>query len=307
MKTPSIGGGGSGGSAADTRTITGYYLDSNGTDTALATTATVAYGTAAATAKAGLTTAGFAKLSDASYVAITIAWAFNAAYVGTAAGAKAVTGTVSGTFAGGQTPVNQTGTVTVAAAPTAADVDATNNLAEGTKTLAVTTAEGYFTFDSNTKTITAYNIAGGTNVVIPETIGGVAVTSIGNTVFNGKQITNVTIPNSVTTIGNWAFSQNYSLTSVTIPNSVTGIGERVFSHNQLASVILPNSVTSLGVGAFDSNNLISITIGPGVTIGNYLLDYEHWTNKFREAYQAAGFAAGTYTGTQTEEWTKVID
>ena len=109
------------GSAADiTKTtsvaaaISGYYTDNNGTDTSLVTTDTVANGTIEATALAGLSTAGYAKLSDGSYVPVTIAWAFDAAYIGTNAEAKAVTGTVSGTFAGGQIPTNRTGTVTVA-------------------------------------------------------------------------------------------------------------------------------------------------------------------------------------------------
>ena len=41
-------------------------------------------------------------------------------------------------------------------------------------------------------------------------------------------MTSVTIPNSVTSIGDWAFSDCTGLTSVTIPNSVTEIGEGAF-------------------------------------------------------------------------------
>jgi hypothetical protein len=99
----------------DTRTITGYFKDNNGTDTPLTTTASVLYGTSEAAAKSGLTTSGYAKLSDSSYVAVTISWIFDSTYDGNIAGDKAVTGTVSGTFLGGQTPTNQTGTVTIAA------------------------------------------------------------------------------------------------------------------------------------------------------------------------------------------------
>jgi hypothetical protein len=103
---------------ADTRTITGYYTDNSGSDTAFTTTVTVPYGTAEEAAKAGLSTSGYAKLSDNSYVPVTIAWNFNAAYDGNSAGVKAVTGTVAGTFPGGQVPTNSMGTVTVEAAPT---------------------------------------------------------------------------------------------------------------------------------------------------------------------------------------------
>ena len=60
-----------------------------------------------------------------------------------------------------------------------------------------------------------------------------------------------TIPNSVTSIGEYAFSHCTSLTSVTIPNSVTSIGEHAFSYcTSLTSVTIPDSVTSIGEYAF---------------------------------------------------------
>jgi hypothetical protein len=71
-----------------------------------------------------------------------------------------------------------------------------------------------------------------------------------HTVPMGKKITTYTIPNSVTTIGEFAFTEN-QLTSVTIPGSVTIIGERAFSScDKLTSVNIPNSVTSIGFAAF---------------------------------------------------------
>ena len=70
----------------------------------------------------------------------------------------------------------------------------------------------------------------------------------------------VTIPNSVTCIGDEAFTFCHSLTSITIPNSVTSIREKAFSGCIcLRSIIIPNSVTSIGEGAFvDCNSLTSI-------------------------------------------------
>ena len=61
----------------------------------------------------------------------------------------------------------------------------------------------------------------------------------------------MTIPNSVTYIGYWAFKGCSSLTSVTIPNSVTSIGKYAFYDcSSLTSVTIPNSVTYIGDYAF---------------------------------------------------------
>ena len=70
-----------------------------------------------------------------------------------------------------------------------------------------------------------------------------------NTLITGCK--NTIIPNSVTSIGEYAFSLCTGLTSITIPNSVTSIGERAFSYCYgLTSITIPNSVTEIGEGAF---------------------------------------------------------
>ena len=72
-----------------------------------------------------------------------------------------------------------------------------------------------------------------------------------NLYLNGTLVTDLTIPNSVTSIGDEAFYGCRSLTSVTIPNSVTSIGDNAFYIcTGLTSVTIPNSVTSIGEGAF---------------------------------------------------------
>ncbi len=84
-------------------------------------------------------------------------------------------------------------------------------------------------------------------------------------------LTSITIPGSVTSIGNGAFSEDNSLTSVTICDGVTSIGNGAFECcTSLTSITIPNSVTSIGSGAFNyCKSLTSITIGKGVTsIGN---------------------------------------
>ena len=75
-----------------------------------------------------------------------------------------------------------------------------------------------------------------------------------------KGLTSITIPDSVTSIGSYAFYYT-SLASITIPDSVTSIGSYAFGYTRLASVTIPNSVTSIGGGAFDNcRSLTSITI-----------------------------------------------
>ena len=62
----------------------------------------------------------------------------------------------------------------------------------------------------------------------------------------------VTLPDGLTSIGNYAFDGCYKMTSVTIPNSVTSIGKCAFYNCYgLTSITIPNSVTSIGGSAFD--------------------------------------------------------
>ena len=71
------------------------------------------------------------------------------------------------------------------------------------------------------------------------------------------------IPNSVTSIGNYAFYNCSGLTSVTIPNSVTRIGSYVFSDfSGLTSVTIPNSVTSIGKYSHEIKDGTNIGITP---------------------------------------------
>ncbi len=84
--------------------------------------------------------------------------------------------------------------------------------------------------------------------------------------INGEEITELVIPNSVTTIGTFAFRGCSSLTSATIPNNVTEIGDGIFSDcTALASVSLPENLTKISVGMFyGCKNLASIIIPEGV-------------------------------------------
>ena len=80
--------------------------------------------------------------------------------------------------------------------------------------------------------------------------------------LNNKEITDLVIPNSVTSINNYAFCTWSGLTSVTIPNSVTSIGDYAFSGcSGLTSMSIGNSVTSIGRDAFyKCSSLTSVKI-----------------------------------------------
>ncbi len=85
--------------------------------------------------------------------------------------------------------------------------------------------------------------------------------------INGVEITELNIPEAVTSIGNNAFYSCAGLTSITIPTSVTTIGHSAFSCcTGLTSITIPNSVTSISGSAFSyCRGLTSVSIGNGVT------------------------------------------
>ena len=86
----------------------------------------------------------------------------------------------------------------------------------------------------------------------------------------------ITIPDSVTEIGDHAFSYCSSLTSITIPDGVKKIGYSAFSRcSNLTSITIPDSVTEIGDSAFlNCSSLTSITIPDSVTeIGSYAFSY----------------------------------
>ena len=88
--------------------------------------------------------------------------------------------------------------------------------------------------------------------------------------LNGELVTDLIIPNTMTSIKDFAFDGCQSLTSVVIPDSVTSIGKSAFSGcSSLESVVIPDSVTSIGDRAFyDCSSLASV----------YITDIESWYN-----------------------------
>ena len=103
-------------------------------------------------------------------------------------------------------------------------------------------------------------ISGCQTTVIPS-----SVKIIGYEAFRYCSPSIVNIPEGVTSISYGAFRESPSLTSVTIPSTVTYIGERAFEGTSLTSVTIPSGVTSIGEGTFIFSGLTSVVIPSGVT------------------------------------------
>lgn len=122
-------------------------------------------------------------------------------------------------------------------------------------------------FDKDkTKLIFAPNGATKTEYIIPNT-----VKSIGDYAFYKSPVSSVSIPETVTSIGKCAFFDSY-IKAINLPNSVTEIGCSAFSScNALTKITIPASVTRIESHAFSyCYNLTTVTIPASVTsIGDY--------------------------------------
>jgi hypothetical protein len=114
----------------------------------------------------------------------------------------------------------------------------------------------------------------------------------------------LTLPNTLTSIGYYAFYGCSGLTSVTIPGSVTSIGDGAFAYcSGLTSVTIPGSVTSIGDSAFAyCSSLTSVIFGAGSNIttawSNYSFpdnNYGYTGDSLWTAYTGGESKPGTYT------------
>jgi len=118
---------------------------------------------------------------------------------------------------------------------------------------------------------TAYSVSKGTvtsgAVVIPAAHEGKPVTAIADDAFEDADITGVSIPLSVTSIGSHAFAGCTNLTGITIPASVTSIGTAAFyGCTDLTDINIPVSVTSISDGMFNlCTSLTDLTIPVSIT------------------------------------------
>ena len=126
--------------------------------------------------------------------------------------------------------------------------------AEGeVSTIAESTASEYFEYTEVDGGVSITKYTGSdTEVVIPSTIDGKDVKTIGRAAFAGsKTLVSVVIPDGVTEIGSYAFSACSELNSVTMPDSLAEIGGYAFNEcTNLVGIGIPSSVTTIGYYAF---------------------------------------------------------
>ena len=120
--------------------------------------------------------------------------------------------------------------------------------------------------------VTPWQNMGITEVIVEEGVTHIGDYSFGVSFFPDavyyKNLELITIPDSVTSIGNYAFGYCSGLTDITLPDSLTYIGDYAFMGcTSLSTIAFPDSVTSIGEGAFyNCYKLTSIGIPKSVSI-----------------------------------------
>lgn len=130
---------------------------------------------------------------------------------------------------------------------------------------ALTEGDWEYTLSNNFATVTKYTGSAST-VTVPEKLGGAPVTKLSNTFRFNTVAERVTIPSTVTEIGDYSF-QGSTVKQVSIPNSVTTIGYSAFDRSSLTSISIPDSVTSIGSTSFcNCPNLTSVRLSNSLTV-----------------------------------------
>lgn len=131
-------------------------------------------------------------------------------------------------------------------------------------------ADGFkYTTNDASATVTGYT-GDATDIVIPAQLGGLPVETIGNSAFEGKEITSVTLPEGLKVIENDAFRDCKNLTGIVIPDTVKNVNGYAFSDcTALKTIELSSSLEYIGPAAFKATAVESVEIPKSLDKGDY--------------------------------------
>lgn len=126
-------------------------------------------------------------------------------------------------------------------------------------------ADFEYEVDNHGAILTRYN-GSSESVVIPREIDGYVVYKLGNNLFyKCEELQAVTLPDSLTEIGNGAFMCT-SIRAITLPSNIRAIGRSAFHLSKLESISLPDSLTVLGDNAFGYSKINEIIFPKGISV-----------------------------------------
>ncbi|MEG0051276.1 MAG: leucine-rich repeat domain-containing protein [Terrisporobacter sp.] len=109
-------------------------------------------------------------------------------------------------------------------------------------------------------TIVEY-IGNSQKVIIPETIENKPVTKIAAEAFEGKNLVEVYMPNTIKEIGKYAFASNMYLTKIELSSNLKSIPEGMLAFcNKLKELTIPDSAISIGKNSLDYVKLRKLVI-----------------------------------------------
>lgn len=155
-----------------------------------------------------------------------------------------------------------------------------------------TTPTTYFEYEvyPSYVTITGYAKDGPKDVVIPNTIEGLAVKEIAEYAFYGLHLQSVVLPETLTILGEYAFMLN-DLTAIEMPDSLYEIGEACFKMNRLEYVKLPNALLRIEKELFSDNQLRHIALPPTLL---YIENRAFYNNLLEELQVSGSFIRMNY-------------
>jgi len=115
----------------------------------------------------------------------------------------------------------------------------------------------YFTFDTQIGMITDYDASHGTEVMIPNTIKGIDVVSIGPGAFENKGLTSITLNEGLETINMYAFAGN-DLSEILLVSSLQYVDEGAFENNDITHVTFQENI-QYGYGVFAGNSIQEVS------------------------------------------------